>query len=166
MRLLIDTLRQVVVVPTAAVQRGPNGPFVYVVKDDNTVAVRPVGDSQQDEVQAVIAQGLEAGERVVTTGFARLHAKVRRVAASSADEIAASRTPAPGRTGGKARRRGSRRKGALRPLSQSMSVSIALHPPPDRDLAARRRGHARRLARLSVRCRSRRCRRSISPPSR
>ena len=36
-RVLIDTLRQVVVVPTAAVQRGPNGTFVYVVKDDNTV---------------------------------------------------------------------------------------------------------------------------------
>ena len=37
-RVLIDTLRQVVVVPTAAVQRGPNGTFVYVVKDDSTVA--------------------------------------------------------------------------------------------------------------------------------
>ena len=36
-RVLIDTLRQVVVVPTAAIQRGPNGAFVYVVKDDNTV---------------------------------------------------------------------------------------------------------------------------------
>ncbi|MBV9557200.1 MAG: efflux RND transporter periplasmic adaptor subunit, partial [Pseudolabrys sp.] len=41
-RLLIDTLKQVVVVPTGAVQRGPNGTFVYVVKDDNTVAMRPV----------------------------------------------------------------------------------------------------------------------------
>src|SRR6266542_7117308 len=40
-RLLIDTLRQVVVVPTAAVQRGPNGTFVYVVKPDETVTVRP-----------------------------------------------------------------------------------------------------------------------------
>ena len=41
-RLLIDTLKQVVVIPTGAVQRGPNGTFVYVVKDDNTVAVRPI----------------------------------------------------------------------------------------------------------------------------
>jgi multidrug efflux system membrane fusion protein len=39
-RLLIDTLKQVVVIPTGAVQRGPNGTFVYVVKDDNTVTVR------------------------------------------------------------------------------------------------------------------------------
>jgi len=36
-RLLIDTLKDVVVIPTGAVQRGPSGTFVYVVKDDNTV---------------------------------------------------------------------------------------------------------------------------------
>jgi multidrug efflux system membrane fusion protein len=71
-RLLINTLTQVVVAPTAAVQRGPNGTFVYVVQPDNKVAVRPVTVSQQDETQAVIANGLEASERVVTTGFARL----------------------------------------------------------------------------------------------
>ena len=37
-RLLVDTLKQVVVVPTAAVQRGPSGTFVYVVQPDNKVA--------------------------------------------------------------------------------------------------------------------------------
>jgi len=73
-RLLINTLKQVVVAPTAAVQRGPSGTFVYVVQPDNKVAVRPVTVSQQDETQAVIAKGLEADERVVTTGFARLTA--------------------------------------------------------------------------------------------
>src|SRR5215472_4084066 len=41
-RLLIETLRQAVVVPTAAVQRGPNGTFAYVVKDDNAATVKPV----------------------------------------------------------------------------------------------------------------------------
>src|SRR5713101_7829860 len=71
-RLLIDTLRQVVVVPTAAVQHGPNGTFVYRVKPDNTVTVRPVAVKQQDENQAVIASGLELSDRVVTTGFAQL----------------------------------------------------------------------------------------------
>jgi len=71
-RLLINTLEQVVVAPTAAVQRGPNGTFVYVVQQDNTVAVQPVTVSQQDETQAVITKGLEADARVVTTGFARL----------------------------------------------------------------------------------------------
>jgi len=71
-RVLIDTLRQAVVVPTAAIQRGPNGAFVYVLKQDNTVTVRPVTLTQQDDSRAVVATGLQAGEQVVTTGFARL----------------------------------------------------------------------------------------------
>ncbi|HEY3642822.1 MAG TPA: efflux RND transporter periplasmic adaptor subunit, partial [Xanthobacteraceae bacterium] len=84
-RVLINTLRQGVVVPTAAVQRGPDGTFVYVVKDDSTVAVRSVMVQQQDDVQAVIASGLMAPERVVTTGFGRL-ADGTRVEVTSAEE--------------------------------------------------------------------------------
>ena len=72
MRLLIDTLRNAIVVPTAAIQRGPNGTFVYVVKEDNTVTARQVFLAQQDDVQSVVSRGVQAGERVVTTGFARL----------------------------------------------------------------------------------------------
>jgi multidrug efflux system membrane fusion protein len=71
-RVLIDTLRGVVVVPTAAIQRGPQGTFVYVVKEDSTVTVRRVRISQQDDVRAVVGNGLQVGEKVVTTGFARL----------------------------------------------------------------------------------------------
>lgn len=71
-RLLVDTLRQVLVAPTAAIQRGPNGPFVYVIRPGDVVAVRAVVVSQQTETQAVIESGLQAEERVVTTGFARL----------------------------------------------------------------------------------------------
>lgn len=71
-RLLIDTLQQVLVVPTASVQHGPNGPFVYQLKPDSTVTVRPVVLKQQDENQAVIASGLELSDRVVTTGFTQL----------------------------------------------------------------------------------------------
>jgi multidrug efflux system membrane fusion protein len=71
-RLLIDTLKDVVVIPTGAVQRGPNGTFVYVVKDDNTAAMRPITVQKQDETQTVVAKGVEPPERVVTTGFARL----------------------------------------------------------------------------------------------
>jgi multidrug efflux system membrane fusion protein len=72
-KLLVDTLRAVIVVPSAAVQRGPNGTFVYVANDDNTVAVHPVTVAQQDDLEAVIAAGLAAGERVVTTGFNQLN---------------------------------------------------------------------------------------------
>jgi len=70
-RLLVDTLREAIVVPTAAVQRGPNGTFVYFVRDDMAV-VRAVTVAQQDEKQTVISSGLQADERVVTTGFSRL----------------------------------------------------------------------------------------------
>src|SRR5262249_2454697 len=87
-RLLVETLKQVVVVPTAAVQRGPNGTFVYVIKEDS-VGVRPVTGSQQDDVQAVIVSGLTTDEKVVTTGFARI-SDGTKVAVSNADE-----TPTP-----------------------------------------------------------------------
>jgi membrane fusion protein, multidrug efflux system len=71
-RLLVDTLKQVVVVPTAAVQRGPNGTFAYVVGPESTVSVRPIMVGPQDDTGAVIASGLKAEEQVVTTGFTRL----------------------------------------------------------------------------------------------
>ena len=70
-RLLIDTLRRVVTVSSAAIQRGPNGPFVYVVQADGTASVRPVFVAQQDENRAVVT-GVAASEDVVTTGFAQL----------------------------------------------------------------------------------------------
>jgi multidrug efflux system membrane fusion protein len=71
-RLLIDTLKDVVVIPTGAVQRGPDGTFVYVVKPGDTVAMRLVVVQKQNETQTVIKSGLKPPERVVTTGFARL----------------------------------------------------------------------------------------------
>jgi multidrug efflux system membrane fusion protein len=71
-RLLIDTLRQVVVVPTSAVQRGPVGTFVFVIGEDSTVSIRRVTILRQDDVRAVVADGLSAGDRLVTSGFARI----------------------------------------------------------------------------------------------
>jgi multidrug efflux system membrane fusion protein len=104
-RVLINTLRQVIVVPTAAVQRGPNGTYVYIVKEDMTATVRPVTVTQQDDQQAVVAKGLEAGEQVVTTGFGRL-AEGTVVSVSSAEE--AGQVGAPGRTEGGGRFGGGR----------------------------------------------------------
>ena len=83
-RLLIETLHQVVVVPTAAIQRGPSGTYVYVVRDDNTVTVRPVTVKQQNDRQAVIEEGLRKDERVVTSGFGRLR-EGERVTVDSAE---------------------------------------------------------------------------------
>lgn len=70
-RVLIDTLQQVVVIPTPAVQRGPNGTFAYVVSGDKA-SLRMITVGLQTETQAVIQKGLAAGEQVVTSGFARL----------------------------------------------------------------------------------------------
>jgi membrane fusion protein, multidrug efflux system len=70
-RLLIDTLQRVVTVSSAAIQRGPNGPFVYVLQADDTVTVRPVTVANQDENRAVVA-GIAAPEEVVITGFGQL----------------------------------------------------------------------------------------------
>jgi multidrug efflux system membrane fusion protein len=114
-RVLIDTLRQVVVVPTAAVQRGPNGPFVYVVKDGNTVAVRRVTLTQQDDVQSVVGTGLQAGERVVTTGFARLTegTQVTLSSAEDAGQVSPAARPRPdGTRGTRGAEKGKRASGA------------------------------------------------------
>jgi multidrug efflux system membrane fusion protein len=67
-RMHLETRQDVVVVSTPAIQRGPNGTFVYVVNPDNTVAARNV---QVDTVQGpltVVAQGVQAGDRVVVDG--------------------------------------------------------------------------------------------------
>jgi membrane fusion protein, multidrug efflux system len=101
-RVLINTLRQVVVVPTAAVQRGPDGTFVYVIKDDDTVSMRPITVSKQDDLQAVVAAGLQASERVVTTGFGRLAdgSKVLATSAEEAGQVSADPSQQPRRPGG------------------------------------------------------------------
>jgi membrane fusion protein, multidrug efflux system len=71
-RLLIDTLKQAVVVPEDAVQRGPNGLYAFVVGNENKVEVRNVKVGQEGSGQSVILQGLSPGEKVVIAGQYRL----------------------------------------------------------------------------------------------
>ena len=122
-RLLIDTLRDVVVVPTAALQRGPSGPFVYVAQPDDTAAVRPVTITQQDETQAVIASGVQAAERVITTGFSRLTGGARiSVASASETPVGATGRPEGGRKGGP-RPEGGRGEGRRGPRAEGKPSS-------------------------------------------
>ena len=67
-----DTRRNVLIIPAVAIQRGPTGTFVYVVRDDATVTVRSVkvGLTQGNEVS--VDDGLQAGEKVVTDGAEKL----------------------------------------------------------------------------------------------
>lgn len=71
-RVLVDTLKDVTVVATEAVQRGPDGTYVFVVGPDNTAQMRSVTISRQDDKFAVIAEGIKPGDKVVTSGFGRL----------------------------------------------------------------------------------------------
>ncbi|KVE00423.1 MdtA/MuxA family multidrug efflux RND transporter periplasmic adaptor subunit [Burkholderia anthina] len=71
-RLLVDVLRNAIIVPTSAVLTGSIGQFVYVVKPDNTVTVRKVTVGPVDGERTSIVSGVALGERVVTDGSDRL----------------------------------------------------------------------------------------------
>jgi len=77
--LQLDTLRQAVIVPNEAVQQGPEGNFIFVVKADSSVEVRKVETGASTGGLTVVAKGLQAGETVVTDGQLRLTpgAKIR-----------------------------------------------------------------------------------------
>jgi multidrug efflux system membrane fusion protein len=70
--LALHTLPGAVVVPTAAVQTSQSGQFVFVVKQDQTVDLRPIVAGLSLDHRTVIQQGVEAGETVVTDGQLRL----------------------------------------------------------------------------------------------
>jgi multidrug efflux system membrane fusion protein len=83
-RLLVETLRNALTVPSAAVQHGPAGLYVYVVKPDSTVARQDIRLDLDDGRVSVIAKGLEIGERVVVSGQSRLQNGTRVVAETAA----------------------------------------------------------------------------------
>src|SRR5262249_51955456 len=63
-RLLVEVKKDKVIIPAVAVQRGPQGTFVYIVKDDQTVDVRPVVTSTTEGIYTSIESGVNAGEMV------------------------------------------------------------------------------------------------------
>lgn len=71
-RTLIETLKQVVVVPAGVVQHGPDGLFAFVVGGDDTVSVRPIKVSYTGVGEAVVSDGLSEGQKVVVDGQYRL----------------------------------------------------------------------------------------------
>jgi multidrug efflux system membrane fusion protein len=71
-RLLVDVKRGQVIVPSVAIQRGMQGAFVYVIKPDRTVEVRPVALGITEANNTSIDRGLAAGEAVVTDGADKL----------------------------------------------------------------------------------------------
>ena len=71
-RMLVDTRSDAITVPSAAIQRGAQGIFVYVVNEDQTVTMRPVKTGVIEGNRIVVETGVKAGERVVTDGMDRL----------------------------------------------------------------------------------------------
>jgi len=79
-RLLVDTVKDAIVVPVAAIQRGQPGTFVYRVKPDDTVEIRVVETGATDGEKVAVVKGLAIGDEVVIDGVDRLRdgAKIRR----------------------------------------------------------------------------------------
>jgi len=85
-KMLVETRAKAILVPTAALQRGAAGTFVYVVKDDGTVGVTPVKTGPAQGDITVIEEGLSAGAMVVIDGADRLRegAKVELIGSNPA----------------------------------------------------------------------------------
>lgn len=99
-RLLVSTKKDGVVVPASVIQRGPDGPFAYVIGEDLTVSMRTVKVAQMDEDTALIDAGLKAGEKVVVDGQYRLrpgaHVQISDAPGSKGDASPkAHASPAP-----------------------------------------------------------------------
>jgi multidrug efflux system membrane fusion protein len=73
-RILITTRKDAVSIPPVAVQRGPDGFYVWVIKPDNTAERRPIDAQIVNNSTAIASKGLAAGERIVVNGQSRLDA--------------------------------------------------------------------------------------------
>jgi membrane fusion protein, multidrug efflux system len=72
LQLVVDTLKNAVTVPARAVQQGPDGPYIFVVKPDMTVEKRAVTVAETEHGLAALTKGLNPGETVVVDGQYRL----------------------------------------------------------------------------------------------
>jgi membrane fusion protein, multidrug efflux system len=90
-RLLLDTRHNGLTVPAGVVQQGPKGPYAWVIKPDNTVAINQIKVAQITDGQALIDSGLDANERVVVDGQYKLQpaAHVTILHGKAAEEAAA-----------------------------------------------------------------------------
>src|SRR5262249_14694210 len=127
-RVVVDTLVDAKVVATPAVRRGPNGTFLYVVGDDNRAKVQPVEVVTQDETHAVIGNGADAGERIVTVGFAQL-ADGKAVQTAGGDASQPANPQATG--GGKGRHRPEGSDNSEKRQRRQRGETGALNAPPE-----------------------------------
>ncbi len=96
-RLRFDTKKSATIIPTAAIQQGPHGNFVYIVKADHTVTVRPVTSGVGVDDIVSIDNGLAPGEVVVIEGADRLREGSRVEVELQGGEAQASSSVARGK---------------------------------------------------------------------
>jgi multidrug efflux system membrane fusion protein len=94
-RLLVDTMHDVTVMPTSAIQRGAPGTFVYLLSPDNVVTVKPVDLGPQSGERVAVRSGLSPGDRVVIDGADKLRNGAKVVVRDSPNGA-----PGPGRPAG------------------------------------------------------------------
>jgi multidrug efflux system membrane fusion protein len=94
-QLLVRTLHDAVTVPTAAIQRGEPGTYVYVINGDSTVSVRPIKLGPTDGPMAAVNSGLAVGDRVVVDGGDRLRDGARVTVPGAQGQAPAAAAPAP-----------------------------------------------------------------------
>jgi membrane fusion protein, multidrug efflux system len=104
-RLLLDTHKDVTTMPTAGVQRGVPGTFVYLINADNTVSVRKVELGVTDGDRVEVRSGLVPGDRIVIDGADKLRdgakINVRAEAVNNAPAAGPGATPGPEKAGKK-----------------------------------------------------------------
>ncbi len=105
-RLQLDTLRGATLVPSSAVQRGAQGAFVYVLKDDRTVALRPVKTGTSEGENVAIDSGVSPGEIVVVDGSDRLRDGAKAEVPDGASRAAAAEGSQKGGKGERRRKSG------------------------------------------------------------
>ena len=94
-RLLLTVRKNSLVVPASVVQRGPDGAFAFVIKNDQSVEPRPVKVMQIEQGEALIEDGLQRGERVVVDGQYKLQLGSRvRTADAGGDRAGRPAKPA------------------------------------------------------------------------
>lgn len=96
LRLLVETARDAITLPSAAVQHGQIGQYVYVVKPDSTVSRQVVETVRDDGVLTIISKGLTEGQIVVRDGQSRLRAGSR----IAANDPSRPNTPQAAKSGG------------------------------------------------------------------
>jgi multidrug efflux system membrane fusion protein len=98
-RLALDTMKNAIIVPAVAIQRGPTGTFVYVVQSDSTVSMKAVKLGLSVENSVAIDDGLQSGDMVVVDGAEKLTEGMKVVVRGGT--LSTSSAPPPAASPGK-----------------------------------------------------------------